>query len=190
MSLLKRALLFSSALLLWACDTPRFNDPLSQYYDFPQGGRFVLNQRLEIPPGRASVRIQYGTIVPFGSVQEQDPHCVFEIDSVRETPQYIEPDSFGIAHVSQTMTPLGMATNSGFSLIHPAFAADFQTYDSSRPTQMFYRTTFKLHSRHQPGVRSMLCQSDQYAAGVTIPRFLTVAEIRQALGGVFTLELN
>jgi hypothetical protein len=55
---------------------------------------------------------------------------------------------------------------------------------------MFYKTIFTLRSERQPGVRQLTCQSDQYAAGIAIPRYLSVPEIRQALGGIFTLELG
>jgi hypothetical protein len=36
----------------------------------------------------------------------------------------------------------------------------------------------------------MTCQSNQMAPGVAIMRHLTVAEIRQALGSIFSLNLN
>lgn len=179
---MNRVLLLCCAFLLWSCDTPRSYSPESPYYRFPSGSRLVLNQPLEIPANWATARLQYGKLVPFGHVHEQMPHCIFEINSVREVPQRVEPDTFEIVKVQRSTSTL--AVDSGFFFfIGTAFA------DTDRPSQMFYKTVFTLKSEKQPWVRDLTCQSDQYAAGIAIPNHLTVPEIRQALGSIFTLEL-
>jgi hypothetical protein len=178
---MKRALLLCCAALLWSCDTPRNYGPETPYYYYPDGSYLILNRVLEIPGGWATARLQSGRVVAFGSVQEHAPHCIFEINTVREVPQRIKPDSFAIAKVVRSTSTL--AARSGF-FIRAAFA------DTDRPSQMFHKTIFTLQSDRQPGVLQMVCQSDQYAAGIGIPRHLTVSEIRQALGDIFTLELR
>jgi hypothetical protein len=175
---MKRLLLLFLAALLWSCDTPR--GPETPYYRFPYDSRLVLNRALEIPANWATARLQYGRVVPFGHVQEQAPHCIFEINTVREVPQRVEPDAFAIIRVERGMSTI--AARPSF-FIRAAFA------DTDRPGQLFYKTIFLLRSERQPGVLRLTCQSDQYAAGVGIPRHLTVPEIRQALGDIFTLEL-
>ena len=140
----------------------------------------MLNHTLELPASWATVRLQHGRVVAFGRVQEHLPHCIFEIDTVREVPQRVEPDIFVITQVSRSTSTI--AARQGF------VRASFD-FDDGGPTQMFYKTVFTLRSARQPGVRNLTCQSDQYAAGISIPRHLTVPEIRQALGGIFTLEL-
>lgn len=177
---MKNLLLLGLAFLLWSCDTPRTYGPETPYYRFPADSRLVLNRALEIPAGWATARLQYGKTVPFGHVQEHAPHCILEIDTVRESPQQVEPDTFSIVKVVRSESTL--AAKPSF-FIRAAFA------DTDRPGQMFYKTIFMLRSEHQPGVRWLSCQSDQYAAGIGIPRHLTVSEIRQALGELFTLEL-
>jgi hypothetical protein len=167
-------------LLLWSCDTPRNYGPGTPYYRFPEGSRLVLNHALEIPANWATARIQNGRLVPFGHVQEQLPHCIFEINTVRETPQRVEADSFDVIRVWRSESTI--AARPGF--IRAAYA-----YDDGSPSQMFFKTIFLLRSERQPGVRQLTCQSDQFAAGAGIPRHLTLPEIRQALGGIFTLEL-
>lgn len=178
---MKKVLLLCCAVLLWSCDTPGSYGPETPYYRFPAGSRFVLERALEIPANWATVRIQHGRAVAFGHVQEQAPHCIFEINTVRAEPQRVEPDTFDIVKVERSMSTL--AAQSGF-FIRAAFA------DTDRPGQMFYKTVFTLRSERQPGVRWLTCQSDQYAAGIAIPDHLTVPEIRQALGDMFTLELH
>lgn len=178
---MKNILLICLAALLWSCDTPRSYGPETPYYRFPSGSQLVLNRALEIPAGWATARMQNGRVVAFGQVQEHQPHCILEINTVRTEPQRVEPDSFAIVNVQRVSSTL--AVQSGF-FIRAAFA------DTDRPGQMFYKTVFTLRSERQPGVKWMTCQSDQYAAGIAIPRHLTVTEIRQALGEIFTLELS
>ena len=181
--IVKKILIFFGALWLWGCDTSRNYSPDSPYYRFPAGSRLVLTRPLEIPANWATARLQYGKVVPFGHVQEHAPHCIFEINTVSEVPQRVEPDTFEIIKIQRSTSTL--AINSGFFFfIGTAFA------DNDQPSQMFYKTTFILRSERQPGVRQLTCQSDQYAAGIAIPNHLTVPEIRQALGSIFTLELS
>lgn len=55
--------------------------------------------------------------------------------------------------------------------------------------QLFYKTIFLLRSERQPGVRRLMCQHDPLAGGISLPRHLTLADIRAALGEWFTLSL-
>lgn len=180
---MQKLVLACLAVLLWGCDTPRGHGPDTPYYRFPPDSRLTLNRALEIPAGWATARIQNGRVVPFGQVEEYLPHCIFEIGTVRETPQRVEPDTFAIVRVERSESTLAAASSGLFLFVGNAWA------DPERPSQMFYKTVFILRSARQPGVRRLTCQSDQYAAGVGIPRHLTVPEIRRALGDLFTLEL-
>ncbi len=179
---MKRVLILCLAAMLWSCDTQRSYGPETPYYRFPADSRLVLNRAVEIPADWATLRLQSGKPVPFGHVNEYAPHCILEIDSVRTVPQRIEPDSFAIVKVERSMSTLAVGAGF-FFFVNSAWA------DSDQPGQMFYKTVFWLKSERQPGVKWLTCQSDQYAAGVGIPRHLTVGEIRQALGDIFTLEL-
>lgn len=178
---MKSVFLICALLLLSACDTPRNYAPDSPYYRYPAGSRLILNRELEIPAGWATARLQFGRVVAFGHVQEYEPHCIFEINTVRQEAQHVEPDTFAIVGVQRSISEIAAA--SGF-FIRAAYA-----FEDSRPSQLFYKTTFILRSERQPGVLRMICQSDQFAAGISIPRHLTVPEIRQALGNIFTLQL-
>lgn len=177
---MNKALLLFCVTFLWSCNTPGGYGQESPYYRYPENGRFVLNHTLEIPANWATARLQSGKVVSFGHVQEQEPHCIVELNTVRAEPQHIEPDTFIIVRVQRSISELAAA--SGF-FIRAAFVSD------NRPTQMFYKTAFTLRSDKQPGVLRMTCQSDQHAAGMGIPRHLSVPDIRRALGNIFTLEL-
>lgn len=177
---MKWFLLLSALLLATACDTPRSWGPDSPYFVYPAGSRLVLHRPLEIPADWATLRLQAGRTAAFGAVQEQEPHCILQIDTVRPVPQRIEPDRFAIVGVQRSISDLAAA--SGF-FVRAAHA------DSDLPAQLFYKTEFRLRSERQPGVRRLLCQHDQFVAGAGIPRHLTLAEIRQALGDIIAIEL-
>jgi hypothetical protein len=177
---MKNVVLLCFVLLFLGCNATRDYGPETPYYHFPDGSRLVLGSALEIPANWATVRLQFGKTAAFGHVQEQEPHCILEVSTVLEQPQRIEPDTFAITRVQRSISELAVVPG---LFIRTAFA------DDAKPTQMFYKTILTLKSERQPGVLRLICQSDRYAAGAGIPSHLTVSEIRQALGGIFTLKL-
>lgn len=167
--------------LLAGCASTQDPGPASPYFRYPDGTRLILNQAVEIQPGEASLRLQFGRIVPRNGVQEHEPHCILEIDTVRATVQRIEPDVFSVTRVERGVW---------MSALPAVGALRVGLGDSSGPTLIYYQTEFRLRSARQPGVRSLLCQSNQNAAGIhPNMRHLTLTEIRQALGAIFTLQL-
>ncbi len=149
-------------------------------------GRLVLNEVLTIPPDAATVRLQYGRIVPANGVQEQDPFCVFEIDTVSATAQTVRPAAFAITRLSRSVeTIAGMPVPP----IHPFFRPMRVGLggDDDSPSHIYYKTTFRLSDTAQP-VRALTCMSNQYMPGIPIMRHLTPEEIRGALGRIITLE--
>ena len=69
--------------VLGGCAGLESPDPASPYYAYSSGWMVQLNRPLTIEPGAATVRLQYGQIVPRNSVQEHDPFCMVELDTVR-----------------------------------------------------------------------------------------------------------
>jgi hypothetical protein len=143
-------------------------------------GRLVLNEALTIPPNAATVRLQYGRIVPMNGVQEQDPFCVFEIDTVAAGEQTVRPGRFAITRIGRSIETIAGLTT--LRRVRVGFGDD-----SGGPSFLYYKTTFQLNDATQP-VRALTCMSNQLMPGVSIMRYLTPEEIRQALGGIITLE--
>jgi len=184
--MMKSTVLAVALLGLAMCSLAREFGPGSPYYQFPTGWHITLNQPIEIPPDRATVWLQHGRVVPYNHIQEDEPQCIFELNTVRATSQQVEPESFTVTKVIRDITEFG-----GIS-VSPGFVRVGMTVgrrDGGRPSWLYYRTVFRLHSEHRPEVRSLTCQSNQYAAGVTIMRHLTVPEMQQALGQWFSLKL-
>jgi hypothetical protein len=180
---MKTLALIITLLSLAACASPQKYGPDSPHYAYPGGARFILNHPLEVEPGSATVRLQFGKIVARNAVQEVEPHCIFEVNSVRDMGQQIQPDSFDITAVRRSVT-----TFSGMPAYFAAMRAGFDR--DGGPSHIYYKTEFRLRSARQPDVRAMTCQSNQMAPGIAIMRHVTLPEIRQALGGVFTLALD
>lgn len=169
------------AALLAGCAGAHEYGPNSPYYTYPVGMTIELLQPLAIPPGEASVRLQYGRTVARNGVQEVDPYCVFEIDTVSASAQTVPPARFRVIRVQRRME-----TFSGMpALPWRAFAVGLGRDDG--PSHLYYVTEFRLQANGHPVVRSLACQHN--VADVAIPRHLTMAEMRQALGNYFSLDL-
>lgn len=160
--------------------------PDSPYYRYPAGLTLTLLQPLTIPPDAATVRLQSGRVVPRNGVQEVEPHCIFELDTVSDRDQLVLPQKIRVTDVRRSVS-----TFSGMS-VWPYFRSPFRHVgfqDDGGPSHVFYKTEFRLRSEQQPEVRALTCQSNQMAPGIAIMRHLTLAEIRAALGGYFSLDL-
>lgn len=168
---------FLALTLLTACATP--NLP-------PGQASLKLHQPLVIPADSASVRLQYGRVVAFNAVQEQDPFCIFVINTVSEREQTVQPGTFAVTSITRTVEPV--ATLPVYPEYQVMRASMGNGSGGGRPSLLYYKTLFRLHDATQP-VRALNCMSNQMASGSPFLRHLTPAEIRQALGPLFTLEL-
>ena len=173
---------FASALLLAGCSGLDSPNPASPYYAYSAGWVARLNHPLTIPAGSATVRLQYGHIVPRNGVQEQDPYCVVELNTVSEAPQTLQPGRFEVLRVTRSVSPIMAAAKS------PLMRAFYVDDDQGNTSFLYYITTFRLRDVAQPNLRGMTCAWNQMAPGNRpLMRHLTLDEIRWALGGWISL---
>jgi hypothetical protein len=167
--------------------------PLSSYpvdspwYQPPAGSELVLNQPVEISPNAATVRFQFGKIV--SGVQDFEPNCVFELTTVRETPQRVEPDVFVVTKVRSGSSIFRAERPQPPGL--PGLMKAGLSFEGSSPTRYYYQTEMFLRSERQPNVLMMTCQHAWQSppSRFEFQRPPTVAEMRQAMGDYFTLKL-
>jgi len=179
---MKAPLLALLVLALTACQTTTEFPVTSPHYLIPVGSHLVLKQPLEIPPVAATVRLQFGKIVSRFNSQEFEPLCVFESRIVGEAAQRIEPDSFEIIRVRRDY-------NSTWAQAAPPTGL-IKAFASEGGSRQYYKTELFLHSDKQPQILVMTCQHAwEPGLGSFDLRPLTVAEIRQALGDYFSLQL-
>ena len=168
-------------LLLGGCAGLGSPDPASPYYAYSSGWTVQLNRPLTIPPDAATVRLQYGRIVPRNSVQEQDPFCVVELDTVRAAPQVLQPGRFEVWRVTRSINPVTAGATPG--LVKARYVDD-----DGDPSFLYFITEFRLRDSAQPELRALRCAWNQMAPGNrALMRHLTLDEIRSALGGWITL---
>lgn len=175
-----KAIVTGLVLLLAGCESLESPNPASPYYAYTSGWVARLNQPLTIPRDAATVRLQYGEMVPRNGVQEHDPYCVVELNTVSAEPQILEPGRFEVWRVTRSVETLA-ATFSPFIKTRYVF-------DDTGPSFLYYKTEFHLRDPAQPNLRSMTCAWDQMAPGNrALMRHLTLDEIRSALGNWITL---
>lgn len=176
-----KTLALLGTLLLGGCTALQSPDPASPHYAWTTGWSMQLNRALTIPADAATVRLQYGRIVPRNSVQEYDPFCVVELDNVAAAPQTLQPGRFEVWRVTRSIDPVSAAAPRPLLQVRYVF-------DDGEPTFLYYATTFHLRDPARPDLRSMRCAWNQMAPGNrALMRHLTLAEIRSALGDWITL---
>jgi hypothetical protein len=175
--MIRRMFVLAAALALAACQPLAVRDPASPWYVPPAGSRLILHRTLTIPPNGVSVWLQAGEVLPHGGVNQFEPWCKFEHRLRVARPLEVFPDTFTVTRVERRIDlVLGM----------PARLAALDWSEDGQPSHVTYATRFHLGSALQPGVLRLTCGHLQDP--VRNARHLTLAEIRQALGEVFTLE--
>lgn len=163
-------------LVLGGCAGVQSGDPASPHYAYATGWAVQLKRPLTIPADAATVRLQHGRVVPRNSVQEQDPFCVVELETVRSEPQTLQPGRFEVWRVTRSVHPVAAAAPSPLIRAH-------RVLDEGAPTFLYYITEFRLRDPAQPQLRSMRCAWNQMAPGNRgLMRHLTLGEIQAALG--------
>lgn len=180
------------AILPLGCGHVPEYPPDSPYYAYPGGARLTLNRTIEIPPDSATVRLQFGRPVARNGVHEEEPYCIFELETVSPTIQRVEPDRLTVTSIERRVrTFAGLPywpTHHGLRRHAVPWRVGFA--DDDGPSQLYFITEFRLKSDQQPNVRALACQHNQMMPGVAIMRHLTLPEIRGALGGWFTLDVG
>lgn len=191
--MLLRRVFWSALVLLSACQSLPVTNPASPYYQIPVGSRLVLKQSVQIPANTAHVFIQGGRVLPpraFNPVNQYYPNCKLEVGQVKPVSQTIAPDMFVVTRVTQNWYETRRAGSVLYaSLDRGLYAGVYLGVgegDDGGPAMQNYVTSLYVHSDTQPQVYRLDCQEWQNPAEA---EFLTLAQIRQALGKVMTVEL-
>ncbi len=184
---MRRMAILTVVIFLAACQTASYEgNEGSPYYKVPIGSKLILRQDIVIPPHAAGIYLQGGKIAPLAQVNQYYPHCKFEVLKLKDTPQTIQPDEFSIKKVVQETTHsvgLDRLQSAAVSIgvgIHIGM-------DDDHSTLMTYVTRLDLHSEKQPDVFRLSCGLWAYPPQ---GQHVTIREIRQVLGNVFTLGLE
>lgn len=162
-----------------ACVTQLELNVSSPYFNAYAGSKLTLLKPIQIPPETASVYIQDGETKSYRAVDSYRAYCVFEVNTRREVAQTIEPDEFAVVRYRRDFEQV----NSG--AIVPVATLSLSG-EMSNPMATVYSSELYLKSDKQPDVLRMTCSHwDDPETG----NYLTVAEIKQTLNGLMTLQL-
>jgi len=183
---LMAATLLASLATLPGCGPARILDTERGGYLAVRQGVFELQRELTVRAGRTRVYLQGGEVVP--GVDEFRPHCQFEVDTLRETPQTVRPDRFAITGVSTRRDNVVAADHVQVAALETAavgvgIGVGFGHWGlfGGRESRRMYAYVFRLYSAHQPDVRALTCGGafdDPWLAELP-----TLQEIAAALGG-------
>ena len=134
----------------------------------------TLNQPFTIRPDRASEYIQNGEIMPYNRISEYYPHCIFGLRTVSDQARTVQPETFRVTAIRRDRF---MALFGGTMLASGGDSPDYNMVMSI--------TRLDLNSATQPDVFRLTCQQLDDAWRM---HHLTVSEMQQALGQLFTLH--
>ena len=169
------ASLVCMTMLIVACSSAPVDAENSPFYNIPVGTSVVLHQALTIPADKAAVFIQNGEVKKFRDIDKYYPHCKFEVSTIKQTNQTIQPDTF-IIHKSTTDEQV-QVNQSMFR--HVALNGG-----DGPPFIEMYRLMY-LRSEQQPDVFRLSC-----GIWAISPNYyqLTLKEMRHTLGNLITLN--
>jgi hypothetical protein len=176
-----------TALLLTACVSNETKDESSPFYSIPVHSTLKLNQPLTIAGGQVAIFVQEGKMISAGEIDIYNPNCKFEIYTMSDKPRTVNTDSFLITKVvndieSTSLPGRAQPGASQLAVLNHALVAGMLDRGS-----MNYTTILYLHSERQKDVYRMSCQ---HWEDVVDDMYLSISEMRQAMGKVFTLELK
>jgi hypothetical protein len=170
-------------LALSACSVNETKDEDSYFYSVPVGSSIVLNQELTISGEQVAIFVQNGELMSYDAVNKYQPNCKFEIYTMSEQPRVVVVDTFEITKVVDEVESSSLHTRTQLAMRGNTYA--FGMLDRSYVFN--YATMMYLESDQQKDVYRMTCQ---HWEDMRDDRYLTVAQMRQAMGDVFTLKIK
>jgi len=173
---MKTFLILFLVLVLSACSQQIINKENSDLYTIPLGSIFVLHQPLLVTAYHARAYIQYGQLKSEKQVDEYYPHCEVELNHVKPVPQHIFPNRFKVIRVLDDEYEAQR---------HVLFASLMPVDDG--PIFVGFASEYYVQAEKASDVFKITCLHWDDA---NEERYLTVSEIRQALGSVMSLILK
>jgi hypothetical protein len=169
--------------VLTACSMYDSRDESSYYYAVPVGSSLVLHQHVSIQGEQVATYVQNGELMPYDSVNKHLPNCKFELYTMSEQPRTVDPDTFEIIRVVDEIESSSLPKD-----IQVALRGDALMLGMLDKSYVFnYATMMYLKSENQKDVYRMTCQ---HWEDIRDDRHLTIEQMRQAMGEVFTLKIK
>ena len=139
----------------------------------------TLNRDVTIKRNEVAVYVQEGELLDYNGVDWYQPNCKFEIYTISDQPRQVAADSFRITRVVDEIESSSVVSTTRYAALNMASLLDH--------SQVFnYATMMYLKSDAQPDVYRMTCQ---HWEDIVDDRYLSIEQMRQAMGEVFSLEV-
>jgi hypothetical protein len=177
-----QVLLLSLCLPVWlaSCTGSQLRDEASPFYSVPAGSVLTLNRDITIPGDKVAAYVQDGKVLGYNDVDWYRPNCKFELYTISEQPRQVRADSFSVTRVVDEIESSSLQGQVYYVALVVGMGLD-------RSYVFNYATMMYLHSELQPDVYRMTCQ---HWEDVVDDRYLSVEQMRQAMGDVFTLAIT
>ena len=160
-------------------------------FAIPEGSTLVLNHAIELPGAGDLLYLQHGRTSGLAGVQEVYPHCYVETWERPDGPLVVPPTAFTITGVERSFNFSWLPATHEGRLVKVSTGGDGD--GGSALSQWFYITRLQLEPADPTvDVYRLTCLADRLDAQgpATETHHLTVAQIREALGEVFSLRLK
>ena len=173
----------SILMALSGCGMNDTKGEASFYFSVPVGSTMTLNQAVTISGDQVASYVQNGELMSYDVVDKYKPNCKFEIYTMSEQSRTVEPDTFEIIKVVDEVESSSIKMRTQLAMRGNAYA--FGMLDRSYVFN--YATMMYLRSEKQKDVYRMTCQ---HWEDVKDDRYLTVTQMREAMGEIFTLDIK
>jgi len=166
------------SLLFISCSQNIPKDENLYTYSIPVGSTLTLNQPIAISSNLGRTYFQSGKIISEHELNIYYPHCSLTVNTILEYERIISPSEFNIYKVMD---------NEEYAQGYILYASSNITVSSDGPIITGLASYYYLTSANEPDVRALECiQWDSPYEN----NYLSIKEIRNTLGTIFTLNLN
>lgn len=185
---MKKIFCWVSITMLTACGVNDVKDESSVFYSVPSGSLLVLNQSVTIAGDQVAMYVQDGVVRLDKDVDRYQPNCKFEIYAMSEFPRTVQADHFEIIKVVDEIESSSLQKSVQLAALDHSVAESYHAMWLLDHSLVFnYATMMYLRSAKQEDVYRMTCQ---HWEAVMDDKYLSVAQMRKAMGEVFTLKIK
>jgi len=168
-----------------ACGAALVTDPTAKNYVPTPGSTVTVPKRIEVPGGQTRIFFQRGEIVKKAKdLDYYKPNCNFEINTLAETPRYIEAGVYTVTRTTRRESEVVLFKPQQYAGL--AIGGMASKGDDGAP-MYFEEVRMTLRADQASDIRDLTCRGV-----MTDPVFVeppTLAEIRAALGKYATIKV-
>jgi hypothetical protein len=182
---MKIFLALALALFLAGCSTSPVQYKQPMLHTSIAAGQVVqLNQPLTVAAQRVDAGVQFGRETV--SLDPWEPHCKFEINTLRDRDVTLPAGDYLITRVSRRADPYYSQRNGSKMMVAAAENAAFMAFAGNQDSFWYYATIFRLESEEFPDIRQLIC-GEMWPSGFDA-RDITLEKFENTIGDVITIK--